>query len=179
MKIYLIAGKAESGKTTFGNLLKEELEKKEHKACIMQITEPLYEYAKKCLNWNPDKDKKPREFLQKMGIEIIREKHNKKYFLLDRLNEDIEILQDYFDTFIITDVRFPEEIEYFERKYDNVCSIKINRNNHNNSLTEEEKNHITEKAIDNYNKFKYIIDNNNESQNKNINYIIENEKMEV
>lgn len=179
MKIYIIGGKAESGKSTFGNLLKDELEKKGYKPCIIQITEPLYGYAKKCLNWNPNKDKKPRDFLQKIGIEIIKEKHNKKQFLLNRLNEDIEILQDFFDTFIITDVRFPEEIEYFKERYNDICSIKINRKNYNNSLTEEEKNHITEKAIDDYNDFKYIIENDDGSLKEKVNYIIENEKVEV
>ena len=159
MKIYLIAGKAESGKTTFATLLREELKEYGYKPCIMHITEPLYQYAKNYFEWNENKNEKPREFLQKMGIEIIQQKLNKKNFLLNRLFEDIEILDNFFDTFIICDIRLINELESINKKYNDVISIKIERNNHNNRLTEEEKNHITEKEIDKYNKYDYIIKN--------------------
>ena len=42
MKIYLISGKAKSGKTTFGKFLQEELKNYGYKPCVMHITEPLY-----------------------------------------------------------------------------------------------------------------------------------------
>ncbi len=177
MKIYIIAGRAKCGKTTFGNYLRDELKVYGYKPCVMQITDPLYNYAANYFEWNPNSDIKPREFLQKMGIEIIKEKLNKKAFLLDRLNEDIEILQEFFDTFIITDARFPEEIEYFKERYDNVCSIKLIRNNYDDELTEEEKNHITETAMDNYEDFNYILENENLNSLKNTaHFIAKNEE---
>ena len=46
MKIYVIGGKAKSGKNTFGNYLKEQLKDYGYKPCIIHITEPLYGYAK-------------------------------------------------------------------------------------------------------------------------------------
>ncbi len=88
MKIFIIGGCARSGKSTFGNLLKEELKDYGYKPCVMQITNPLYSYAENYFNYDPNKDQKPREFLQKMGIEIIKEKLGKKDFLLNRLYED-------------------------------------------------------------------------------------------
>ena len=45
MKIYVITGHAKSGKTTFGNILKEKLKEYGYKPCVMQITSPLYHYA--------------------------------------------------------------------------------------------------------------------------------------
>ena len=91
MKIYVIGGKAKSGKTTFGEYLREELKEYGYKPCVMHITEPLYTYAREYFSWNGQDADKPREFLQKMGFEIIREKLGKKKFLLNRLFEDIEI----------------------------------------------------------------------------------------
>ena len=100
MKIYVIGGKAKSGKNTFGEYLREELKEYSYKPCVMHITEPLYGYARNYFEWNGNDRDKPREFLQKMGIEIIKEKMGKKDFLLNRLYEDIEILSNFFDTFI-------------------------------------------------------------------------------
>lgn len=159
MKIFIIGGCAQSGKSTFGNLLKEELKDYGYKPCVMQITNPLYSYAENYFNYDPNRDQKPREFLQKMGIEIIKEKLGKKDFLLNRLYEDIEILSNFFDVFIITDARLINEFLSIKAKYDDVVSIKLIRKNYDDKLTEEEKNHITEKEISLYNDFDYIIEN--------------------
>ena len=159
MKIFIIGGCARSGKSTFGNLLKEELKDYGYKPCVMQITSPLYGYAENYFNYDPNRDPKPREFLQKMGIEIIKEKLGKKDFLLNRLYEDIEILSNFFDVFIITDARLINEFLSIKAKYDDVISIKLVRKDFDNKLTEEEKNHITEKEIAMYNDFDYIVYN--------------------
>lgn len=158
MKLYVIGGKARSGKNTFGNYLKEELKQHGYKPCIMHLTEPLYSYAKNYFDWNEESGEKPRAFLQKMGIEIIKEKLGKKTFLLDRLSENIEILSEFFDTFIITDARLKEEFEYLNKKYD-IVAIKLIRENFENGLTETQKMHITEKDLDNYEKFDYEVKN--------------------
>ena len=161
MKIYVIGGKAKSGKNTFGEYLREELKEYGYKPCVMHITEPLYEYARNYFEWNERDSEKPREFLQKMGIEIIRDKMGKKDFLLNRLYEDIEILSNFFDVFIITDARLIHEFESIKDKYDDVVTIKLIRRNYNDELTAEEEEHITEQEIKNYNDFDYIIENDN------------------
>ena len=159
MKVFIIGGEARSGKSTFGHLLSEELKDYGYKPCVMQITNPLYNYAKNYFNYDPNRDPKPREFLQKMGIEIIREKLGKKDFLLNRLYEDIEILSNFFDVFIITDARLIHEFLSIKAKYEDVVSIKLIRKNFDNKLTEEEKEHITEKEISLYDDFDYIVEN--------------------
>lgn len=159
MKIYLIVGKSKSGKTTFGNILREELKNYKLKPCVMQITSTIYHYAEDYFEWDSRKDEKPREFLQKFGIELLREKLGKKTFLLDRCNEDIEILQEFFDTFIITDVRFINEIKYFKKKYDDVVVIKIDRFNYKSNLTKEQREHITEKEVDLIEDYDYMVEN--------------------
>ena len=159
MKIFVIGGKAKCGKNTFGEYLREELKNYGYKPCVMHITEPLYGYARNYFCWNGNDSSKPREFLQKMGIEIIRDKMGKKHFLLNRLYEDIEILSNFFDTFIITDARLVEEFIQIKDKYKDSVTIKLLRTNYDDQLKEEEKNHITETEINSYNEFDYIIEN--------------------
>lgn len=161
MKIYIIGGKAKSGKNTLGEFLREELKDYGYKPCVMHITSPLYSYARNYFDWNGNEDDKPREFLQKMGIEIIRDKMGKKEFLLNRLYEDIEILSNFFDTFIIVDARLKNEFESIKNKYEDVISIKLERKNYDDMLTVSEAQHITENEIDAYNDFDYLIENNN------------------
>lgn len=159
MRIFVIGGKARTGKNTLGDYLREELKDYGYKPCVMHITSPLYSYAKDYFEWDGNDNTKPREFLQKMGIEIIGQKLEKKDFLLNRLYEDIEILSEFFDTFIITDARLIKEFEDIKKKYSDVVTIKLERLNNNNQLTEEEKKHITETELDDYNDFDYIIEN--------------------
>lgn len=157
MKVYVIAGKARSGKSTFGNMLKEKLLEKGYKPCIMQITYPLYHYAEDYFSYNKEKDPKPREFLQEVGVELIKNKLNKKRFLIDRLEEDIEILSNYFDTFIITDARFKTETDDFIKKY-NATVIKIERE-FINDLTDKQKMHTTEISTEEIDNYKYLFKN--------------------
>lgn len=159
MKIFVIGGKARTGKNTLGDYLREGLKNYGYKPCVMHITSPLYSYARNYFEWDGNDNTKPREFLQKMGIEIIGQKLGKKDFLLNRLYEDIEILSEFFDAFIITDARLVREFENIKKKYPNVVTIKLERSNNNNYLTEEEKKHITEIELDNYDDFNYIIEN--------------------
>ena len=73
MKLYLIGGKADSGKNFFGDILKKKFEEEGKKVCMLRITAPLYNYAKEYFNWDGEEKTKPRELLQTLGIEVIRE----------------------------------------------------------------------------------------------------------
>lgn len=159
MKVYVIGGGAKAGKNTFGKYLREEAKRYGHKPCVMRLTEPLYSYAHNYFDWDENTAEKPREFLQKMGIEIIKEKLHKTYFLLDRLSEDIEILSNFFDVFIITDARLIMEFEELKKRYDDVVLIKVERDDYDNGLSLEEKNHITETELSDYRGFNYKVVN--------------------
>ncbi len=158
MKLLLICGKAESGKDLFGNILKEEFESHRKKTCILKITEPLYRYAKDYFGWDGKDENKPRKLLQELGIEVIQEKLGMKTFLLDRLSDDITILNEYYNVGIITDGRLISEIEYLKKKFSNIKVIKIVREG-DNDLTDSEKKHITETDLDNDYEFDYVVEN--------------------
>ena len=179
MKIFVIGGCAKTGKNTFGNYLREELKNYGYKPCVMHLTEPLYSYARNYFDWSENTGEKPREFLQKMGIEIIKEKMHKNMFLIDRTCEDIEILSNFFDVFIITDARLIMEFSEFKKRFDDVVTIKIVRDgSFDNGLVGEEKTHITETEIEQYNNFDYIIKNDGfESLKKQAHELIKREEM--
>lgn len=162
MKLYLICGKAEVGKDSLGRLIKQEYEKINKKACILKITAPLYGYAKNYFGWDGKEEDKPRTLLQTLGIEVIKNKLNLKFFLVNRLSEDIKILDEFFDVGIITDGRLIEEIEELKKMYSDIKVIHLKRNNYSSKLNSKEKSHITETDLDKGYNFDYEIENNSE-----------------
>lgn len=164
MKIFLLAGKAGCGKDLMGNYMKTKYNYKGESACILHITTPLYEYAKNYFSWDGNMKDKPREFLQEMGIEVIKKKLGKKYFLIDRLCEDIDILKHYFDVFIITDGRLIEEFTELKRRFKDIKIIHVIRDNYNNNLSKKEKNHITETEVDLYKDYDYTVNNTSKEE---------------
>lgn len=159
-KIYLLAGKAKHGKSTSSIFIKEEYEARGQKVAIARYSGYIKSFAKNYFGWDGREETKPRELLQQLGTQIIREKLNKEDFFVKRMIEDIEILSYFFDAIIIDDVRLEIEIEEIKKVFKNTISINVIRNNFDNGLTEKQKKHRTETALDDYNKFDYYIYNN-------------------
>ena len=159
MKIFLLAGKAGSGKDLLGNYMKEKYNQLGEKACILHITTPLYEYARNYFSWNGDMREKPREFLQEMGVEMIQKTLHKDTFLIDRLCEDIDILKNYFSVFIITDGRLIKEFNLLRKRFPSLKIIYVKRENYDNQLSPKEKEHVTEQEVEKYNHYDYVVEN--------------------
>ncbi len=154
MKIIMICGKARSGKDTLTDYLIPGLEGE--KVCRIQISQYIKYYAMRYFGWDGLEESKPRDLLNKLGTEIIRNKIDPE-FHINRLLQDIEVLSYFFDTFIVNDVRFPIEIEKVKEKFDNVTTIKVFRES--DELTESQKKEISETALDDYTDFDFIVDN--------------------
>ena len=155
--IIIIAGKIKSGKDTVAKLISKEMDEINKKTVIIQFSSYIKMYAKNILNWNGLEETKPRKFLQDLGQDIRNNISNK--FFINRIIDDIKVYSDYMDMIIISDARLPEEIDCIKEKYPNAISIKVERKDFNQNITLTEKNHITEHALDNYNYFDYIIEN--------------------
>ena len=156
MTIYLISGKAGSGKNTVSKLIKEYYGEQ---TCEIAFAKHLKQYAKDYFGWDGKEETKPRKLLQTLGTDIIRNELEIEDFHADRLVEDIYILQKFFNVFVIPDCRFPNEIgEVVSAFGDNVILIRVNRNN--NRLTNKEKNHESETALDNWFGWDHVINNN-------------------
>jgi len=155
MKIYLISGKARSGKGTVSSIMKEELEKN-NSVCEIQVTRTIKGYAKDYFGWDGNENDKPRKLLQDLG-NSIREKN--PMFHINRLCEDIEVLSNYFDVFLVNDIRFPKEIEEIKNRFDDVVSIHVEMENYICPLSDDTKNDITEHALDQYDNYDYKLIN--------------------
>lgn len=157
MKIIMISGKARSGKDTLADFLIESLEKNNKKPCKVQVGQYIKYYAMKYFGWDGEEETKPRDLLIHLGTDIIRNKIDQN-FHINRLIQDIEVLSYFYDTFIVSDVRFPVEIEKVKEKYNDVLTIKIERESE--ELTDSQKANITETALDNFNDYDIVINNN-------------------
>lgn len=158
-KLYFIGGKARSGKSTVGTMIKEEYEGKGKKAVILSHSRYHKDYIKSFFGWDGSEDTKPRELLQQLGTEIIREKLNMPFFFINRMTEDIKILSYFFDVVVVNDVRFKAEIDKQKELFNNLISIRVVREDFDNGLTDKQKEHPSEVDLDDYNKFDYCIYN--------------------
>lgn len=155
-KIYILTGKAGSGKNVAASIIKEYYEQNNVKAIELAYASYLKEYIKKITNWDGNEQTKPRELLQQLGVELIKN-NIKKNLLIERITDDIKVYSYFFDVIIITDARFEEEIEEIKKISDKVTVINIEGKE--NNLTEQQKKHITETALNDYNKYDYKIEN--------------------
>lgn len=172
MKVYVIAGKAGSGKNTSANYIKDCYERKNKKVVITEISKYLKSFAYELLNWDGRRETKPRKFLQEVGSYIRHEAFDED-FLINRLIEDIKVYEKYVDVVIVADARLPREIEIFKDKYNSIA-IKIENAFNDYELQNEEKMHETETALNSYDKFDYVIKNHTFEELKNdINKLVE------
>ncbi|MDD6272619.1 MAG: hypothetical protein PUA90_03765 [bacterium] len=158
-KVYLICGKAKHGKDTFSAFLKEEYEKNGKKIIVTQLSKYIKYYAREMTGWNLTEEDKPRELLQQLGTNVIREYLQKDDLFINRMIDDIEVFSCFYDAIIISDVRLKKEIYDLKKAYPELITIHINRPNFDNGLTEEQKRHKTEVDLDDFTDFNINIEN--------------------
>ena len=159
IKIFLICGKARTGKNTVGSILKEKLELSGNKVCEIQLMRTVKGYLKDYFGWDGADNTKPRTMLQQMGTELIKEKMNMPLFHINRLTDDIKVLSNYFDTFIVDDIRLKNEINEIKNRFNNVTVILVEKTNYDSDLTDIQKSHVTENDLNDYNEYDYKIVN--------------------
>ena len=167
-KIFLLAGKARTGKDTVASEIVKYYENKQKKVVRLGFSDYIKGYAMKISAWNGEDETKPRDLLQQIGTDIVREKINKDFFI-NRICEDILVYSYFFDVIVISGARFPNELDIPKNKFKNVTIIKMERPNYQNNLTEKQKKHITEHSLEDYQNYDYLLVNNEnieELQNK-------------
>ena len=165
MRVIAISGKAESGKDTIAQELKNILEENNKKVMIIHFADVLKFSCQKYFGWNGEKNTQGRTLLQYVGTEL-REKNNPNMWV----NITKELIYGFgseFDYVIIPDVRFKEEMRMVKDEF-NCFSLRIERydydesgtpHKHINKLTEEQRVHKSETELDLYN-FDFVIRNN-------------------
>lgn len=143
-----ISGKARHGKDTTAELIKKELEAKGKKVLIVHYADYLKFICKAYFGWNGEKDEDGRTLLQQVGTDKIRAKEPD--FWVNIIEELISVLGDEFDFYLIPDTRFPNEIDFFRQFDHHVIAIRVVRPFFKSELTEEQLNHPSETALDDY-----------------------------
>ena len=148
LKIYAISGKAQHGKDTFADLLYRELIEKDYRVLVIHYADLLKFICKFFFNWDGRKDEKGRHILQYVGTDVIRNKRPDYWvqFVVDM----IELFGDNWDYVLIPDTRFPNEIDVLKQNFNNVKHIRVTRLNFESTLTDEQKKHPSETALDDY-----------------------------
>jgi hypothetical protein len=146
-KIINISGKAQAGKDTAANNIKNLLSGLGYSCLIVHQADYLKFICKEYFGWDGKKDENGRGILQKIGTDIGRNRNPDIWVKVIELF--INTFGEEYDIIIIPDVRFLNEVEYFKNSHD-VLNIRIIRKDFDNGLTEEQKNHLSEISLDNY-----------------------------
>ena len=166
MLIFNVSGKTESGKNTVCNIIENYYISKGLKVCNLLFAKRIKQYAIDYFGWNGEDSTKPRELLQSIGTDIIRDKLHDVDFHVNSVIQDINILSNYFDVFVISDLRFENELINVKYKFNKeMISIRVNRKNHISELTKDQLLHKSETALDDYNEWDYVINNDGTLEN--------------
>lgn len=160
-KVILISGKAGSGKDTVGSALKENLISTgvpSEKIIITHYADLLKYIANSYFGWNGVKDIRGRSLLQYIGTDIVRARDER--FWIDFIIRLLTVFADEWEYVIIPDARFLNEITEIQKIFP-TRTIRVTRNA-NSLLSEEQKNHISENELDDFD-FDFHIKNDFES----------------
>lgn len=159
MQIIGISGKAEAGKSTLANILKEQLELQGHRTLLINYGDFVKFIAEKYYFWNGEKDEGGRTLLQHIGTKQGREKVDINIWV-DMVINTVLVAQDDFDFAIVADCRFPNEFKRWEEFNIPITKIRISRPLEQSKLTEVQKQHASETSLDDYRDWDLFIYNN-------------------
>ena len=156
MRIFLIAGKAGSGKGEVAKLIKEFYIYKKEQCAITSYSKYIKNFTLELTDWDGTDANKPRSFMQEMGDKIRK---NDPYYFTSNMIKDISVYENYVHNLVIADVRFPQELDEIRKHFDEVYTFYVVNEFGQSSLTIEQQSHITETALENYDDFDYFIIN--------------------
>jgi len=144
--VYLIAGKAQHGKTTLANFMKSELEFHGRRVLKLGFADHVKFICRQYFGWDGAKDVAGRDLLQKVGTDIVRARYPD--FWVESVKNTIQAFRDEWDYFIVDDLRFPNEMK-MRPEGCIVKTIKVFRPDFISPLTPEQLMHPSETALDN------------------------------
>jgi len=153
-KILLVGGYAQHGKDSTSNILKSHFDNINKKSIILHYGDVLKFVCSKYFNAPIEKNDKTRSIWQFVGTNLAR-KHYPTIWVDIVILFTKALFFDY-DYILVADFRFTDEsTRWIEEGYF-PTTIRVNRLNFDNGLTEEQKKHPSETALDNFN-FDYVI----------------------
>lgn len=146
MKIIVISGKAGAGKDTLGEIIRDKLEALDKTVLITHYADLVKYMCKQFFGWDGVKDEYGRGLMQYVGTDVVR-KQNPDYWV-DFLIGVFSMFDREWDYAIIPDCRFPNEIDRLRKHGFEVTHIRIVRPGFENILTDEQRSHSSETAMD-------------------------------
>lgn len=156
MKIICISGKAQHGKDTTANFMRDVLSKQGYKVLVAHYADLLKYICRTFFNWDGEKDDIGRSLLQRVGTDVIR-KEDPNYWV-DFISGLLSLFPNEWDYVIIPDCRFPNEIDKLKSTGINTLHVRVVRPLFQSPLTVEQQKHISEIAMDEY-PYDYIVNN--------------------
>lgn len=153
-KVITFGGKAESGKTFSAKMLQEKLQKNNQRCLMINFADALKFIATSYFGWDGKKDDAGRRLLQNLGTDIVRKRNPN--FWVNFVIEFIKVFSIDYDYFLITDLRFRGEYFCFLENDIEALSINVVRLDFENGLTDEQRNHPSERDLDDF-KFDYTL----------------------
>jgi hypothetical protein len=141
----LCSGRARHGKDTSAEIIKDNLEARGYRVLITHYADLLKFICKNFFGWNGEKDEAGRTLLQQVGTNCIREQDPD--YWVDFVANLIRMFPDRYDFVIIPDTRFPNEIDRITDAGFPATHVRIIRTDFESQLTEEQKNHPSETAL--------------------------------
>lgn len=146
MKVILISGKAGHGKDTVANILQEEIKNKGYKVMTTHYGDLVKYICGTYFGWDGNKDEAGRTLLQHVGTDIVRKKNPD--FWVDFIASILTYFDGNWDYVLIPDVRFKNEIRNIKDTGIDTVHLRVIRDNYEGTLTEEQKKHPSETALD-------------------------------
>lgn len=141
MQIICISGKAQHGKDTTAEYLRQAFERHGKKVLITHYGDLVKYVCRTFCGWDGVKDEAGRTMLQQVGTDIVRAKYPN--YWVDFIKEILDLLaaREQWDYVLIPDCRFPNELIGLH--------LRVTRPDFDNGLTPEQQNHPSETALDN------------------------------
>ena len=137
-------------------ILKAKLEEQNQRVLLINYGDFIKFIAKEYYGWNGEKDESGRALLQRIGTELGRDKVGVNIWV-DMTINTVQLSFNEYDYAIVADCRFPNEYDRWTEKNFEILKVNMLRPNHENKLTEEQRLHASEIALDDYG-FDYIIE---------------------
>ena len=109
MNVICISGKAQNGKDTVAETIRDSLEEDGKRVLITHYGDLVKYIAKTYFDWDGEKDEQGRETLQFIGTDIVRTK--RPTYWVDFIISILELFGNNWDYVLIPDCRFPDECE--------------------------------------------------------------------
>ena len=147
MRVIAISGKAGSGKDTSAVIMADILRESGKQVLITHYADLLKYICRQFFGWDGNKDEAGRHLLQYVGTDVIRKVDPD--FWVGFLRDILFFFEDKWDYVLIPDLRFPNELSVLRDAGFDTVHIRISREGDYGNLTETQKEHSSETAMDN------------------------------